>query len=64
VTSHSPRFIASANARTTGVDNGRLVVFASSNSAALFGVMLCTLLRTRVRFLSSSIRHRLRRSRT
>jgi hypothetical protein len=47
VTSQSPRLIASANARTTGIDNGRFVVFASSHSAALFGVMLCTLLRTR-----------------
>ncbi len=46
MTSHSPRRIASANERTTGRDSGRLVVFASSNSAALAGVIVCTLLRT------------------
>jgi hypothetical protein len=41
------RRIASANKRTTGRDSGRLVVFASSNSAARAGVIVCTLLRTK-----------------
>jgi hypothetical protein len=54
VTIHSPRRIACANERTTALDTGRFVVFAASNSEALSGVIVCTLLRTQTTSAVSS----------